>query len=183
MMNDIVSSYVKYKHYLKCNFLHSVFIFEMRMNRPHISSFTFLFLCFLLFLHISPNIEAQQFGKNKVQYQSVDWKIIKTKHFDVYFAEEGEYLARYAGIIAEKSLISIEKRLSYSITKRISLIIYNSHNEFQQTNVVDQFMQEGIGGVTELFKNRVTLPFEGVYDQFNHVIHHELVHAVLNDMF
>ena len=182
-MNDIVSSYVKYKHYLKCNFLHSVFIFEMHMNRPHISSFTFLFLCFLLYLHISPNIEAQQFGKNKVQYQSFDWKIIKTKHFDVYFAEEGEYLARYAGIIAEKSLISIEKRLSYSITKRISLIIYNSHNEFQQTNVVDQFMQEGIGGVTELFKNRVTLPFEGVYDQFNHVIHHELVHAVLNDMF
>ena len=84
------------------------------MNRPHISSFTFLFLCFLLYLHISPNIEAQQFGKNKVQYQSFDWKIIKTKHFDVYFAEEGEYLARYAGIIADlekaNKLWEIEKK-------------------------------------------------------------------------
>ena len=43
-------------------------------------------------------------------------------------------------------------------------------------------MYEGIGGVTELFKNRVVLPFEGSYDQFRHVIHHELVHALVNDM-
>ena len=43
-------------------------------------------------------------------------------------------------------------------------------------------MQEGIGGVTELFKNRVVIPFEGDYDQFRHVIHHELVHALINDM-
>ena len=43
-------------------------------------------------------------------------------------------------------------------------------------------MSEGIGGVTELFKNRVVIPFEGSYEQFRHVIHHELVHAVVNDM-
>ena len=43
-------------------------------------------------------------------------------------------------------------------------------------------MQEGIGGVTELFKNRVVIPFEGDYQQFRHVIHHELVHADINDM-
>lgn len=126
---------------------------------------------------------GQQFGKNKVQYRDFSWKFIKTKHFDVYFHEEGEYLARYAGIHAERALISIENQLKYSIAKRISLIIYNSHNDFQQTNVVWDFMPEGVGGVTELFKNRITLPFEGHYDQFRHVIHHELVHAVLNDMF
>ncbi len=140
---------------------------------------------FLLFASIGWNISinAQQFGKNKVQYRDFSWKFIKTKHFDVYFHEEGEYLARYAGIHAERALASIQDRLKYSITKRISLIVYNSHNDFQQTNVVGEFMPEGVGGVTELFKNRVTLPFEGRYDQFRHVIHHELVHAVLNDMF
>ena len=44
-------------------------------------------------------------------------------------------------------------------------------------------MEEGVGGVTELFKNRVVVPFEGNYKQFRHVIHHELVHAVINEMF
>ncbi|CAG0961819.1 hypothetical protein ARNL5_00965, partial [Anaerolineae bacterium] len=46
-----------------------------------------------------------------------------------------------------------------------------------------EYMEEGIGGVTELFKNRVVVPFEGDYGKFRHVIHHELVHAVMNDMF
>ncbi|MDG2266252.1 MAG: hypothetical protein P8L91_04635, partial [Candidatus Marinimicrobia bacterium] len=47
---------------------------------------------------------------------------------------------------------------------------------------VGTYMREGVGGVTELFKNRVVFPFEGNYEQFRHVIHHELVHALINDM-
>jgi hypothetical protein len=43
-------------------------------------------------------------------------------------------------------------------------------------------MPEGVGGFTELLKNRVVIPFQGDYSQFKHVIHHELVHAVLNEM-
>ena len=34
----------------------------------------------------------------------------------------------------------------------------------------------------ELFKNRIVFPFDGDFEQFRHVIHHELVHAMLNDM-
>ena len=45
-----------------------------------------------------------------------------------------------------------------------------------------EYMPEGVGGVTELFKNRIVIPFEGSYDQFRHVIHHELVHAIINDL-
>lgn len=142
-----------------------------------------VFASMLLFFMTMHDAHGQEFGKNKVQYRDFSWKFIKTKHFDVYFHEDGEYLARYAGIHAERALSSVQSQLNYSITKRISLIIYNSHNDFQQTNVVWDFMPEGVGGVTELFKNRITLPFEGGYEQFRHVIHHELVHAVLNDMF
>jgi len=137
----------------------------------------------MLFFMTLHDAHGYEFGKNKVQYRDFSWKFIKTKHFDVYFHEDGEYLARYAGIHAERALSSVQQQLKYSISKRISLIIYNSHNDFQQTNVVWDFMPEGVGGVTELFKNRITLPFEGGYEQFRHVIHHELVHAVLNDMF
>ena len=62
-------------------------------------------------------------------------------------------------------------------------MVYNSHNDFQQTNVISEYLEEGIGGVTELFKNRMVIPFEGNYRMYRHVIHHEMVHAVLNDMF
>jgi hypothetical protein len=143
-----------------------------------------ILLCVLLGIIIIPISALSQFGQNKVQYQNFDnWKFIRSKHFDVYFYEGGEYLARYTAIHAERSLASIERRLIYSINKRIPIMVYQTHNEFQQTNVVSDALPEGVGGVTELFKNRVTLPFEGKYEQFRHVIHHELVHAVLNDMF
>lgn len=141
------------------------------------------FFLLLLLLGSGWTDVSAQFGKNKVQYQSFSWKFIRSKHFDVYFHDGGEYLARYAAINAERDLGLIEQRLNYTLAKRVPIVVYNSHNEFQQTNVIYGEISEGIGGVTDLFKNRVTLPFEGRYDQFRHVIHHELVHAVLNDLF
>lgn len=140
-------------------------------------------LFFLFFLIIGINSLFGQFGKNKVQYQKFYWRYIQTKHFDVFFHDNNKTLAVFTGIVAESSLASIQRTLRYKITQRIPIIVYNSHNQFQQTNVIDMYLPEGIGGVTELFKNRVVLPFEGNYDQFRHVIHHELVHAVINDWF
>jgi hypothetical protein len=47
----------------------------------------------------------------------------------------------------------------------------------------DQYLSEGIEGFTELFKNRVVIQFMGSYKKLRHLIHHELTHAVMNDMF
>ncbi|MBE0559200.1 MAG: PD40 domain-containing protein, partial [Proteobacteria bacterium] len=123
------------------------------------------------------------FGKNKVQYEKFAWQYIQSDHFDVYYTQDGYELAVFAAEAAEDAYESIRKLFRYEITERLVLVVHNSHNEFQQTNVISEYLEEGIGGVTELFKNRVVVPFEGNYRQFRHVIHHELVHAVLNDMF
>lgn len=138
----------------------------------------------LIFLFLISSLSLfSQFGKNKVQYEEFEWQYISSDNFDVYFHEGGEYLARYCAIESEKALKIIESQLNYRIQIRIPIILYNSHNQFQQNNVIDQFLTEGVGGVTQLFKNRVVLPFSGDYYNFRHVIHHELVHGVLNDMF
>lgn len=142
----------------------------------------FLVLIISLFLIFSLDVLGQ-FGKNKVQYKKFNYYYIQSKHFDVYFTDGGERLATFAIVAAESALVSIQKTFKYNINSRIPIIVYNSHNDFQQTNVIQEYLEEGIGGVTELFKNRVVVPFEGLYDQFRHVIHHELVHAVMNDMF
>ena len=127
-----------------------------------------------IFLLFAGGTFAQSFGQNKVQYKEFDWSIISSPNFDIYFYGDDAHLAEFTAEVAEKS--------HEQISKRVSIIVYHSHNDFQQTNVIWQYMQEGIGGVTELFKNRVVLPYEGDYEQFRHVIHHELVHALLNDM-
>lgn len=124
-----------------------------------------------------------QFGKNKVQYKYFNWYYVQTNHFDIYFYQDGETLADFTTKAAEDALASIQESFNYSINNRISIIIYNSQNDFQETNVTDSYLSEGIEGFTELFKNRVVIQFHGSYKQFRHLIHHELVHAVMNDMF
>lgn len=126
---------------------------------------------------------AQNFGQNKVHYDHFNWYFIQSDHFDVYFTAGEEPLARFTAAEAESSLVAIQQSFRYTIDARIAIIVYQSHNAFQQTNVVSEYLPEGVGGVTELFKNRVVVPFEGGYSQFQHVIHHELVHAVMNEMF
>ncbi len=138
-----------------------------------------LFFYILLFINC---LNAQSFGQNKVQYRDFDWSYIQTPHFDIYYYENQIALAEFAAEVAEESYEQISVHLRWDLKRRVSIMVYNSHNEFQQTNIVGTYMREGVGGVTELFKNRVVFPFEGNYEQFRHVIHHELVHAVINDM-
>ena len=137
----------------------------------------------LLFLFQVPTIYSQ-FGKNKVQYRTFNWKYIQSDHFDIYYYDSsGLNLAKFTSFVAEDALTKLQTDFRYRITNRISIITYHSKNDFQQTNVVSEYMPEGVGGVTELFKNRMVLPFEGEWEKFRHVIHHELVHAFLNDKF
>ncbi|MBN1633859.1 MAG: PD40 domain-containing protein [Ignavibacteria bacterium] len=141
------------------------------------------FVTLLLSLIIFNSASAQSFGKNKVQYKKFNWHFIQSKHFDIYFSDGGYDIAEFTAVVAETSLASLSKNLDYNISNRIPLIVFNSHNDFQQNNVIDEYLPEGVGGVTELFKNRILVPFEGNYEQFRHVIHHELLHGFMNDMF
>lgn len=127
--------------------------------------------------------QIDEFGKNKVQYKNFEWYFIQSKHFDVYFYPQEYYLAEFTAEAAEAAYTSISSHFRYDITNRIPLVIYDSHNDWQQTNVISEYLEEGVGGVTEMFKNRVVVPFEGSYRMLRHVIHHELVHAVVNDMY
>jgi len=139
-----------------------------------------LFLAFMIFF---PVVVFGQFGKNKIHIKDYDWYYIQTKHFDIYFSQDGETLTEFTAKSAEDAVASIQNTLNYRLNNRVTIIIYNSTNAFQETNVIDQYLTEGIEGFTELFKNRVVIQFTGSYKQFNHLIHHELTHAVMNDMF
>lgn len=137
----------------------------------------------VLALPVTLHAQDGLFGKNKVQYKKFNWYFIQSDHFDIYFSDGGEKIAEFTANAAESAYAAISKSFRYQLVNRVPIIVTNSHNDFQQSNVVGEYLEEGIGGVTELFKNRVLIPFEGNYKQFRHVIHHELVHAVVNDMF
>lgn len=141
-----------------------------------------IFHLFIILFLLTSFHHLFSFGKNKVQYKNFEWYYIQSPHFDIYFYEDAMQLAKFTAAVAESAYTALSYDFNYKISKRVPIILYKSHNDFQQTNVVIEYMEEGIGGVTELLKNRVVIPFEGNYEQFRHVIHHELTHAVMNDM-
>lgn len=135
-----------------------------------------------LFLLTQTLLLAQEFGQNKIQYKNFDWKSIKTPHFIIYYYQGEEDLVKFAAQVAEDSYIELKEDMSHNFKKRIPIIIYNSHNDFEQTNVTLSLVEESVGGFTEIFKSRMVFPFDGSYESFRHVINHELVHAFQFDI-
>ncbi len=125
------------------------------------------------------------FGKNRVQYERFEWRFIETDHFDIYYYDSRNYhLAQFTAEAVESSLKQLNEDFGDQLTDRIPVIIYDSHSDFSQTNVVALPVEaQGIGGVTDKFKNRMTQPFMGDYADFRRTIHHELVHAYINDVY
>ncbi|MBI4551585.1 MAG: PD40 domain-containing protein [Candidatus Latescibacteria bacterium] len=126
--------------------------------------------------------QEEYFGQNKVQYKNFKWEIMTTPHFEIYYYKGEEETARDAARMAEHAYARLSRILRHRISDPIPLILYASHSDFQQTNVIQEFLGEGTGGVTEFLKNRVFLPFTGSYAELEHVLTHELVHAFQGDI-
>jgi WD40 repeat protein len=126
-----------------------------------------------------PVADAQfiSFGKNKVHYTDFQWHVMKGEHFDLYFYPEERLLAEKALALAESSYVQLSVDFVHHISRRIPLIIYASHQDFEQTNVTPYLLPEGVAGLTEFAKGRVLIPFNGSYSDFRDVIHHEMVHV------
>ncbi|MFN3693771.1 MAG: hypothetical protein ACK4UV_02090, partial [Ignavibacterium sp.] len=132
---------------------------------------------------MSIELQAQYyfFGRNKVQYEDFDWKVLRTEHFNIYYYGEMETIAEIGASFAEEIYAELTEKLNHVVTRKIPLIFYNTSIHFQQTNITPGFIPEGVGGFFEFMKGRVVLPFDGSLSQFKHVIKHELVHVFMTN--
>ena len=139
-----------------------------------------LALCCALALLVLPRLAGAQFGwfgQNKIQYRDFDWRVLSGAHVDVYYYPAEERIARLALSHAEDSYDVLVRKFNHRVTHRIPLIVYASHSDFEQTNVLPFVPPEGVLGVTEFLRRRVTVPFRGNYAEFRHTVRHELVHV------
>ena len=56
-------------------------------------------------------VNAVEFGKNRVQYKKFKWQYYQTKNFNVYYNQNGQELAKFVAQSAEKELPTIEAAL------------------------------------------------------------------------
>lgn len=128
-------------------------------------------------LGLAQPASAQYFGQNKVQYEKFDFQVLRTANFDVYFYPEEQEAAAKAARMAEAWRTRLTTAFGLPLAGRQPLIMYASQPHFGQTQVVEGLIGESTGGVTELLKRRMVLPFASSLGETDHVIGHELVHA------
>ena len=127
-----------------------------------------------LFAAAAPPARAQ--GQNKVVYDKFEWKIYSSTHFRIYHYDRGEAALGKVASMAESAYDDISRRLNYQIPKPIPLLYYASHSDFEQNNVILNFIPEGVGAFAEPARNRMVLPIDLPDEKLQKLIAHELTH-------
>ena len=116
------------------------------------------------------------FGKNNIHYDTFDWHIYTTDHFEIYYYPELEkHLERIAGY-AESAYDQVSSDLKHDLSFKVPLMLFKTHSEFEQQNVIPGAAQEGVGAFAEPFRNRMLLPIDDPPDRLYGLIAHELTH-------
>lgn len=154
--------------------MRSSFWFRVGLRVTEVGS---LFLALALLLASAIPVEAQYFGRNKVQYDQFEFEVLETPHFDIHYYPEAGTVVEDVSRMAERWYERYARLFQHDFEQAKPLVLYANHPDFQQTNTLQGMLGEGTGGVTESLKNRVIMPMTGSYQDTDHVLGHELVHA------
>jgi len=151
------------------------------MNR-HLSRVSLL-LALVLFVALPHGSARAQFGTNKITYESFNWQVYESPHFNIhYYPEEEPFLEEVVSYV-ESAYLRLSKELDHELRYRVPLVIYKTHGEFQQTNITMSELPEGVAAFAEPIQNRMVLPIDLPPDQLYALIAHELTHIFQYSMF
>ena len=135
----------------------------------------------LVFLFLTPVTQAQYFGRNKVQWEQFDFKVLQTEHFDIYYYDQEADVVHDIARMSERWYARLSRVFNHSFRKK-PIVLYANSADFHQTTTTGGQLGEGTGGFTDAFMNRVVLPLTGDYSQNDHVLGHEMVHVFQYDI-
>jgi len=139
-----------------------------------------LIASFVLLIAAASEVSAQYpFGKNKIQYTPKDWKVIETEHFELFYYPEEIAVAEFIAGKSEEIYNEYSEFFNLEFDRKIPVVLYGTHHDFQETNIIPYMISEATGGFTEFIKGRVALPFTGSYGRLLNVYRHEITHAFM----
>jgi hypothetical protein len=140
-----------------------------------------ILVAFLLsFLTLTSGVSAQYpFGKNKIQYMPKDWKVFETEHFEIFYYPDETAVAEFIAGRSEDIYAEYAEFFDLEFDRKIPVVLYGTHHDFKETNIIPYMISEATGGFTEFIKGRVALPFTGSYGRLLNVYRHEITHAFM----
>lgn len=111
-----------------------------------------------------PSMEV--FGKNRIQYQQFNWRILTTANFEIYFYQDGQQTATLAAQYAETEFDRITELLGYTPFNRTRIFVFNSVQDMVQSNIGLGVPEGEDPKEINLQKSRVLVPFTGNQVEF-----------------
>ena len=150
----------------------------MQVNRYRV-------LLLVLFVGVLPffsqaQVNTVEFGKNRIQYKKFNWKFYQSPNFNSYFNQGGLELGKYVAQVAEDELRSIEDATEYSLQRRANIVIYNSYDDYKQSNIGLGIDWQNAGGLTKLVNNKMVLYYDGNHNNLRRQVR-EGIARILTD--
>lgn len=124
-----------------------------------------------------------QFGQNKITYHDHEWQVYESTHFDIHYYPETEPFLEQVVSYVESAYVDISTLLDHELRFRVPFIIYKTHGEFLQTNILLAELPDGVGAFAEPVQYRMVLPIDMPADELYKLISHELTHIFQYSMF
>ncbi|HZH65943.1 MAG TPA: hypothetical protein VEY10_13700 [Flavisolibacter sp.] len=139
----------------------------IRWSRRAAAAFVFL-------IGLLPAVQAQvnavEYGKNRVQFQKFTWRYYQTDNFNSYFSQDGLEIGKYVAQVAEKELPQLEEFIEYGLQRRANIVVYNNFDEMYQSNIGLGIDWQTTGGVTKLVNNKMMLYFDANHENLRRQI-------------
>jgi Tol biopolymer transport system component len=127
-------------------------------------------------------VNTVEFGKNRLQFKNFKWKYYQTTNFNTYFSEGGQPLGKFVCQLAEKELPGIEAFVEYGLQRRANIVIYNSYNDLEQSNIGLNLDWQTTGGITKLVNNKMVVYYNGDHNNLRIQIRQGLARILLDNI-
>jgi len=130
---------------------------------------------------------VETFGQNRIQHRKFLWKYFDTKHFRVYhYDKAGRDLGRYVAEESENDIHIVEQKLGGQFPQRFNIILYNSYEEYRQSNIglKDESSLSGNSkaGTLNLVGDKLVVYFNGEHTDLRRQIRTGMAMVVMQRM-
>lgn len=156
---------------------------QFHQNQPKTPIFFLSALvALLLSLETTAQVNAVEYGKNRVQFRKFKWQYYQTTNFNTYFYENGQTIANYVAQIAEQELPSLEQFIEYGLQRRANVVIYNNFNELEQSNIGLSLDWQTTGGITKLVNNKMIVYFNGDHEHLRRQVRQGIARILVDNV-
>ena len=151
-----------------------------RLLKPPLGGLGVALLLFAFSNHISAQSAEAKFGQNRVQYKPFDFQYYVSDHFTTYFYPGGQDIAKYVIKAAEDNALDISDLLNYKYRGKINIIVYNTINELNQTNIGIYDPDQNQGGTAKMPDDKMFVYFNGDHANLDKQIRENIARLYVN---